>query len=269
MGVLNVTPDSFYDGGRYFAAEKALERGLELINEGADIVDVGGESTRPGAQSISEDEELRRVIPVIKLLTDEGIPVSIDTCKSTIAKAAVQAGAVLINDISGLGFDPRIAEIAAHFDIPIVIMHMRGKPANMQHNPQYKDLMGEITEYLHQRTETALKAGVNREKILIDPGIGFGKTVQHNLEIIRRLSELNVLGYPIMIGLSRKSFIGKLLDLPVERRLFGTCGACAAAVMNGAAFLRVHDPIAVNQTITIVDYICGKRTCHENGIPKN
>lgn len=265
VGVLNVTPDSFSDGGKYFTVESAVKRGLELIEGGADWVDVGGESTRPGAEIISEPEELRRILPVIKALAEKGIPLSIDTYKSSVARAAVEIGAVVINDISGLGFDPKIAETAAEFDTILTLMHIKGTPRDMQINPHYDDLMGEIIEYLHQRTEAAAKAGVRRDKIVIDPGIGFGKRVSDNLEILRRLWELRVLGYPIMVGVSRKSFIGKILDLPVERRLFGTCGACAAAVANGAAILRVHDPDEVQQAVSIVDYISGKRTFDDDG----
>jgi len=265
VGVLNITPDSFSDGGKYFTVDNAVKRGMELIEAGADWVDVGGESTRPGAESVSETEELRRVMPVIERLAHKNIPISIDTCKSSVAKAAAKAGAVVFNDISGLGFDPKIADTAAEFDSILVIMHIKGTPRNMQDNPHYQDLMGEIIEYFYQRTDFALKAGVRRDKIVIDPGIGFGKSVSDNFEILRRLRELSVLGYPILLGVSRKSFIGKVLNLPVDQRLFGTCGACAAAAVNGAAILRVHDPGEVLQAVTVVDYICGKRTFDQDG----
>lgn len=260
MGILNITPDSFSDGGKYFNYEDAVKRGLEMFSRGADIIDVGGESTRPGAEPLSEEEELRRVLPVVEKLAGEGIPVSIDTYKSDVARAALKAGALMVNDISGLKFDPEVAQCAAEYDALLVLMHIQGKPRDMQDNPHYTDLIGEISENLRQAAETAQNAGVKREKIIIDPGIGFGKRIQHNFEIIRKLSEFKSLGYPLMVGPSRKSFIGAIFNLPPEERLFGTCGACALAAANGADILRVHDPEEISQVVEVVDVICEKRT---------
>ncbi len=259
MGILNVTPDSFSDGGRYIDREQAVERGLEMFSRGADIIDVGGESTRPGAQPVSEAEELERILPVVEKLSHSGVPISIDTYKSRVAGEAVKAGAVMINDISGLRFDPAVADVAAESGAVLVLMHIKGAPRDMQTNPHYDDLMGEILSYLAESAETALNAGVNRDKIIIDPGIGFGKRVVHNFEIIHRLRELKNLGYPLLIGPSRKSFIGAVLDLPPEQRLYGSCAASALAAANGADIIRVHDPYEISHVVKVVDVICQKR----------
>lgn len=263
MGVLNVTPDSFSDGGRYFSTEKAIQHGIEMMKQGADLVDVGGESTRPGSEPVSETKELRRVLPVVEALASEGVPVSIDTCKSPVAKRAIEAGAVMINDISGLRFDPGIAEIAAEYETPLILMHIKGTPRDMQKDTHYEDLMGEIIDHLHASEQTALKAGVKPEKIIIDPGIGFGKSFTQNLEILRRLRELKILGHPILVGPSRKAFIGAILGKTIDGRLFGTCAACALAAANGADILRVHDTDQISQTIKTVDCITGKLSFDE------
>ncbi|NOZ68721.1 MAG: dihydropteroate synthase, partial [Deferribacteres bacterium] len=224
MGILNITPDSFYDGGRFFNRAGAVEQALRMQEEGADIIDIGGESTRPGAAKIPVREEIRRVVPVIEALSGKlKIPISVDTCKSRVAEAALSAGASIINDISGLRFDPKMAGVAAAAKAPVVIMHIRGTPADMQKNPVYKALIPEITDYLHEGIAIARQAGIPDDMIIIDPGIGFGKTVEHNLEIIRRLNEFTGFEKPILLGPSRKSFIGRILgDLPAAERLEGT-----------------------------------------------
>jgi len=242
MGVLNVTPDSFSDGGRYLDPQLALRRTEQLIEEGADIIDIGGESTRPGADPISLSEELGRVLPVVEgLSSTEGVIISVDTYKSQVAQRAIDAGAHLINEPSGLRFDSQMAQVIARAGAGLVIMHIKGKPKDMQVNPQYDDLMGEIYSWLDQGAQLALQAAVARERIVVDPGLGFGKRPQDNLVILRRLDELKGLGYPILIGPSRKSFIGEVLGLPVEDRLEGTAAAVALGVAKGAKILRVHD----------------------------
>ncbi len=254
MGVLNVTPDSFSDGNLYLKPEKAVDRAYQLAEEGADILDIGGESTRPGSEPTSVDEELGRVMPVIERIIGEiDIPISIDTCKSKVAEEALSAGCEMVNDISGLGFDPEMAQTVADHQVGLAIMHIKGTPRDMQQDPSYDDLMGEIAQYLSERTAVALKAGVKRESILIDPGIGFGKTVEHNLIIIKRLGELKTLGFPILIGTSRKSFIGRILDLPVGERLEGTLASVSLSIVNGANIVRVHDVLQVSRACKIVD----------------
>lgn len=242
MGILNITPDSFSDGGKFFDREKAIKHGLRMAKEGADMIDIGGESTRPGAKSLLLKEELNRVIPVIEALRDKvKVPISIDTYKSEVAKKAFSAGASIINDISGLRFDKNLAKLAAKKDIPVIIMHMQGTPRHMQKNPTYKCVTAEIIEFFRNRLQYALQQGINRDKIIIDPGIGFGKTREHNLEIIHNLSELKCLGLPIMIGPSRKSFIGLTLNLTIEERIEGTAATVAYAIAQGANIVRVHD----------------------------
>ncbi len=241
MGILNVTPDSFSDGGKFFSKNLAIEHGLEMAEEGADIIDVGGESTRPGSEPISLDEELNRVIPVIEgIRKSKKIPISIDTYKPEVAKAALEAGASMINDIYGLRF-PRMLELVAEEGVPIVIMHMKGTPKDMQQNPVYEDVISEIYRFLSDQVKKATDGGVRKESIIIDPGIGFGKTKEHNLELIRRLSEFKSLGQPILVGPSRKSFIGFTLNLPVEERLEGTIAVSTLAIWEGANILRLHD----------------------------
>ena len=242
MGIINVTPDSFSGDGLAGQLPAAVAQGKQMAAEGADILDVGGESTRPGAEPVSMEEEMARVLPVIEKLSSElEIPISVDTYKSQVARPALEAGASMVNDISGLRFDAEIASLAAEFGAGLVIMHIQGTPRDMQKDPQYQDLMGEITDWLRQGIEMALTAGVQRDQIMVDPGIGFGKAVQHNLEIIRRLGELRSLGQPILIGTSRKSTIGKVLDLSVEERLEGTAATVALSIQSGADMVRVHD----------------------------
>lgn len=256
MGVLNVTPDSFSDGGRFFKAEEAIRRGVELAEEGADIIDIGGESTRPGSEPVSLEEELRRVIPVIEELAKRtDIPISIDTYKSKVAKEALDSGASMVNDISALRFDPEMKRILAEYKVPVVLMHIKGTPKNMQDNPYYHNVVEEIKTYLEDSIEMAKEAGIEENKIIIDPGIGFGKTLEHNLKILKHLKEFTTLGKPILIGLSRKSFIGKILDLPVEERLEGSLAALALSIMTGANILRVHDVRESKRVARLVDSI--------------
>lgn len=256
MGVLNVTPDSFSDGGRFVDVEVAVAHAKQMLADGAEIIDVGGESTRPGSASISVEEEKKRVIPVIeKLSAETDSIISIDTTKAEVARAALTAGASMVNDISGLHFDVNMAKVVAEFQVPICIMHIRGVPKNMQDNPVYSDLMGEIINYLEEGLEIAEKAGILHEKIIVDPGIGFGKTVDHNLEILKRLRELKILGCPILIGTSRKSVIGKVLDLPVSERIEGTAATVAISIANGADIVRVHDVKQMARVVRMTDAI--------------
>ena len=256
MGVLNVTPDSFSDGGRFFKVEDAVKCGIKMAEEGADIIDVGGESSRPGSDPVTIDEELSRVIPVIETLSKEiDIPISIDTYKSDVAKRALEAGAEMINDISALRFDPEMKEVAAEYQVPIVLMHIKGTPKNMQENPYYEDVREEITEYLRESIQMAENAGIKRENIIIDPGIGFGKRVEDNLNILKNLNKFSILNHLILVGPSRKSFIGKILDLPVEERLEGSLAALAVSIMNGANIVRVHDVKESKRVAGLVDTI--------------
>jgi dihydropteroate synthase len=259
MGILNVTPDSFYDGGRYLEVEKAVEKALSMVEEGADIIDIGGRSTRPGSKEINLEEELRRVIPVIERLAPNiNVPISIDTYRAKVAERAILAGAAMINDISGLNFDSDMAKVASKYQVPIVLMHIKGTPEDMQRNPVYQDLILEIINYLREAIRKALENNIDEEMIIIDPGIGFGKTLSHNLEIIRRLEEFKVLGRPILIGVSRKSFIGKILNLDVEERLEGTSSSVALSILNGACIVRVHDVKEMKRVAMVADAIKNK-----------
>jgi dihydropteroate synthase len=256
MGILNVTPDSFSDGGKFPDAAAAVEHGRRLLADGADIVDVGGESSRPGAAPVPEEEELRRVVPVVEgLAREKGAVISVDTCKARVAEEAVAAGAAIINDISALRSDPRMAEVAARTGAGVVLMHMKGTPKDMQENPAYGDVVGEIAAFLAGRGEAARRAGVSGEAIAYDPGIGFGKTPAHNLELVRRLAEFRGLGGPILVGPSRKSFIGAVLDLPPAGRLEGTAAVVALAVAGGADVVRVHDVREMVRVAKVADAI--------------
>ncbi len=257
MGILNITPDSFSDGGKFTNVDKAVSHGLKLYEEGADIIDIGGESTRPGSKPISGKVEIRRILPVIKKLAKK-IPVSIDTYKSVVAKAALDNGAVMVNDISGLHFDKKMAAVVAAFDAAVAIMHIQGSPQNMQKNPKYIDLISEISDYFKKGLEIANNAGILNDRIIIDPGFGFGKSVKDNLEILKRLRELKSLGYPILIGTSRKSTIGKILNLPIEDRMEGTAATAAVAIQNGANVLRVHDVLKIKRVAKMTDAIVGR-----------
>jgi dihydropteroate synthase len=257
MGILNVTPDSFSDGGRYFDTSAAIHRALQMVEEGADIIDIGGESTRPGAEPVPLEEELRRTLPVIEALTKEvRIPISIDTYKSEVAKRALDAGASMVNEISGLRFDPEMPKVVSDYKVPVVIMHIRGTPKNMQRNTVYEALLPEILDYLRESIQIALAAGIPENRIIIDPGIGFGKTFEQNLEIIHNLREFTLLEKPLLIGPSRKAFIGKVLgDKPVTERLDGTAAAVAISIMNGANIIRVHDIKAMADVARVTDAI--------------
>ena len=257
MGIVNVTPDSFSDGGKFFTPEVAISHASKLITQGADIIDIGGESTRPGAKLVSESEELKRVIPVIKKIRTDNpkILISIDTTKASVAKYAIEAGANIINDVSGLSFDNNMTGIVESLNVPIVIMHMKGNPQNMQLNPKYKDIVNEILDFFKIKIKIAIQSGINRSMIILDPGIGFGKTVDHNFELLSRLNEFNVLELPIMIGPSRKSFIGITLDLPPEDRVEGTAAAVSAGVMNGASIVRVHDVKSMKRVVRIIEKV--------------
>jgi dihydropteroate synthase len=256
MGVLNVTPDSFSDGGRFAAAEGAIEAGLAQFGEGADIVDVGGESTRPGAAPVAADEEIRRVVPVVDALRrrHRGF-VSVDTTKAAVARAALDAGADLVNDVSGLRFDPAMAPLLAERRVPAVLMHLRGDFAGMHRQPAYRDVAREVAQELGERLLDALRAGVERGQILLDPGLGFAKDAGHTLELLRRLSELQALGCPLLVGPSRKSFIGRVLDLPAGERVFGTAAAVAASILAGAHVVRVHDVRPMVEVARVCDAI--------------
>jgi dihydropteroate synthase len=256
MGVLNVTPDSFSDGGRYIEREAAVEHGLRLASEGADILDIGGESTRPHATDVSEQEEMDRVIPVIKSIAKKvRIPVSVDTVKAGVARAALDAGACMINDVSAMSFDPAMAPLAAEAGVPVVLMHMKGTPRIMQDNPVYEDLVSEIMEYLREAADRVAGAGVNRELIILDPGIGFGKTFDHNLTIIKELRRFRELGRPLLLGTSRKAFLGCILGNPAWDRDNGTMATVAAAALNGAHIVRVHNVKLAVETVRVVDAI--------------
>jgi len=243
MGILNVTPDSFSDGGLYADATRALEHARNMVTQGADIIDIGGESTRPGANPLTEEEELRRIIPVIERLTSEiAAPVSVDTYKSSVAIKALNAGASIVNDISGLRFSPDMARVVADHGAAVVIMHIKGTPRDMQMNPVYGDVIGEIMDHLEESAAIALKAGIVRNRIMIDPGIGFGKTLEHNLTILERLDEFRALGFPIVLGTSRKRFIGTVLDIAEPKdRIEGSAATVALGIQRGARIVRVHD----------------------------
>jgi dihydropteroate synthase len=254
MGILNVTPDSFSDGGQFSNTDDALAQAEKMKREGADIIDVGGESTRPGARPVKAAEEIKRIVPVVReLARNNKTLVSVDTRKASVARAALKAGAQMVNDISGLRYDKKMAGVIADYQVPVCIMHMQGIPENMQEKPHYTDLMGEIINYLAEGLAIAEKAGILLGKLLVDPGIGFGKTLENNLAILKRLRELKVLGCPILIGPSRKAFIGKVLDLPVDERLEGTAAAVAIAIAQGADIVRVHDVREMKRVACLTD----------------
>ena len=255
MGILNVTPDSFSDGGIFLSRDAAVAHALTLVEEGADIIDVGGESTRPGAQAVSVQEELDRVIPVIETIARAvPLPISIDTSKPEVMRAAGSAGAGLINDVRALRATGAVETVAA-LEVPVCLMHMQGEPRSMQHHPVYTDVVVEVRDFLRERIETCVAAGISRDRIIVDPGFGFGKTAEHNLELLRRLGELRVLGAPILAGLSRKSMIGALLGLPVAQRLHASVALALIAVQNGATMLRVHDVRATREAIRMFEAV--------------
>ena len=256
MGIVNTTPDSFSDGGRFLDPNQAIDHALHMAQAGCDLIDIGGESTRPGSDSVSCEEELRRVIPVIEKLRDwVTLPISIDTSKAQVARIAIEAGASLINDISS-GVDPEMFRVAAQSQVPLVLMHMRGIPKTMQRGQiHYDHLLDEIVQYLQKATQEAVQAGVRRESIIWDPGLGFGKTVLHNLAILNRLNELCGLGHAVLVGSSRKSFIGKVLDVETDQRLMGTAATVAVSVFQGANIIRVHDVAQMDQVVRMTHAI--------------
>jgi len=264
MGILNVTPDSFSDGGKFFSTKDAVKQAIRMEKEGADIIDIGGESTRPGAANVTKDEEIKRVVPVIEELVDKiNIPLSIDTYKSNVAEKALNLGASMVNDITALQGDKKLVNIVAEYNVPICLMHMKGNPCDMQKNPVYNDVVKEIKCFFKERTEYAMFHGVKRENIIIDPGLGFGKRtgmgIEDNCEILSRLSELKDLGFPIMIGASRKTFIGNVCGkdkpLPVTNRLEGSLAAACLAIAYGADIVRVHDVKETHRCVDLVDRI--------------
>ncbi len=265
MGVINITPDSFSDGGLYFDRNKAIRRGLELVSQGADIIDVGGESSRPGSKPIPQEEEIRRVLPVISELREKtNTLLSVDTTKSEVARAALEEGADIINDISSFRFDPEMISLAAQKKVPVILMHMKGIPKTMQVNPHYEDVLKEVKDFLKERLDEAQSQGIKKEKIILDPGIGFGKRLQDNLKLINHMDFLEEFNRPILVGISRKSFIGKILDLPPEERLEGTIASAILSIVRGAHILRVHDVEAVKRAIAVAEAIIS-----ENSQPKS
>lgn len=259
MGVLNVTPDSFSDGGKFFSVKRAAERALEIERQGADIIDIGAESTRPGSQGISAAEELARLLPVLELLRGKlKIPISVDTQKSAVAEIAIGAGAAMINDVSGLRHDPRLAQVVAKHRVPIILMHMRGTPRTMQTLPFAKDVMKDVSNGLKKSVALSRKAGVARDKIVIDPGIGFGKSFEQNYELLGKLAVIAKLGYPILVGTSRKGFLGKTLEqngkpAPANERIWGTAATVTASILGGAHIVRVHDVAEMAQVARVAD----------------
>ena len=258
MGILNVTPDSFSDGGMYYNATQAVEFALQMEEEGADIIDVGGESTRPGAKTVELQKECDRILPVIEgIRTKSDILISIDTYKSEVARQSIATGAGMVNDISGMTFDPNMVDVIKDSGLPVVIMHIKGTPKNMQKNPYYEDLMQELTEYFEERKKFARAKGILDQQIILDPGIGFGKRLQDNFQLLRELKKIVDMGFPVLIGPSRKSFIGLTLDLPVDQRLEGTAAAVTTGILKGARIVRVHDVKAMKRVALITDAIRG------------
>jgi dihydropteroate synthase len=256
MGILNVTPDSFYDGGRRLDSSTAVAGGIEMAEAGADVIDVGGESTRPGARPVSEEEELARVLPVVRGLRSAlRIPISIDTYKSRVARAALCEGADIVNDISALRFDAAMVSLVAEESVPVVLMHMRGVPRSMQLEPHYDDVVREVRDFLADRIQCAVEGGVEQSRIIIDPGIGFGKTLEHNLALLRGLPQLAGLGQPLLVGASRKTFIGKILEVDPGERLEGSLAAAVAAVLAGASIVRAHDVKETRKALRVADAI--------------
>ena len=258
MGILNVTPDSFSDGGMYYNATQAVEFALQMEEEGADIIDVGGESTRPGAKTVELQKECDRILPVIEgIRTKSDILISIDTYKSEVARKSIATGAGMVNDISGMTFDPNMVDVIKDSGLPVVIMHIKGTPKNMQRNPYYEDLMQELTEYFEERKKFARAKGILDQQIILDPGIGFGKRLQDNFQLLRELKKIVDMGFPVLIGPSKKSFIGLTLDLPIDQRLEGTAAAVTTGILKGARIVRVHDVKEMKRVALITDSIRG------------
>ena len=263
MGVVNVTPDSFSDGGRYFDAEAAVAHAIQLVEEGADLLDIGAESTRPGADPVDEAEEFRRAIPVVTAVARAvTVPISIDTSKASVAQAALDAGAVLVNDVTALRGDPAMAEVIARTGAGIVLMHMQGTPRTMQQAPQYEDVIGEVVAFFEERVRFATTHGIGQRQIVLDPGIGFGKLLVHNLTLLARLQHFACFGCPLLVGVSRKAFLGQLVDRPVQERQWATAAAVAMAVERGAGILRVHDVPAMKDVMQVTVAISQETTVH-------
>jgi len=261
MGVLNVTPDSFSDGGLYRDVEVAVARAQQMVEEGADVVDIGGESSRPGADAVDSATELSRVLPVVKAISDHiSVPVSVDTTKASVARQVLDAGASLINDISALRFDPGMASVVAASGAAVVLMHMQGTPKTMQVAPHYNDVVDEVCSFLRERIRVARAAGISEDRIVIDPGFGFGKRLEDNLRLLAHLDALTDLGVPILAGVSRKGFIGQLLDRPVDQRLIGTAAACAIAIWQGARLIRVHDVRPMRELVAMLSAAMAQRS---------
>jgi len=255
MGILNLTPDSFSDGGQYLETDAAVKRALQMVAEGADIIDIGGESTRPGAQPLSDSEEIARVVPVITALRlVSEVPVSIDTSKAAVMKAAVAAGADLINDVRGLQ-EKSALETAQSLKVPVCLMHMQGAPRSMQHNPQYQDVVSEVKDFLQRRVEACLVAGMSRDQIIIDPGFGFGKTLEHNLVLLKHLAQFVNMGFPVLVGLSRKSMLGQITGADVDQRVAAGIATSVLAYQAGARFFRVHDVKATVDALTVIQAV--------------
>ena len=257
MGIVNVTPDSFYDGGKRFETRRAIADALEMVNSGAEILDVGGESTRPGAQPVPLEEELRRVLPLVReLRKNSSVPISIDTYKEAVARAALDAGADIVNDISALRFDPAMAVLVATEKVPVILMHMQGVPRTMQVEPHYQDVVREVQDFLAERLRAAKEAGIASGRIIVDPGIGFGKTATHNLALLKALRSFTSLGQPLLVGISRKAFIGKILNTAgPEERLEGSLAAAVTAALSGANIVRVHDVSETYRALRVADAI--------------
>ena len=257
MGILNVTPDSFSDGGAYVTVEQALRQARQMHEEGADLIDIGAESSRPGSQPIDEAEELRRLMPVLEAVYRAvPLPISVDTTKAAVARRALEMGATIINDITALRGDALMSEVVAQSGAAVVLMHMQGRPATMQKAPRYENVTQEVVAFLSERAQAAMKLGIKRSQIILDPGFGFGKLQEHNLQLLSEFTMLTNLGYPILAGLSRKQFIGNLTQQPVHERGYGTAGAVAIAVLKGAHIVRVHDVRAMRDTVSVVSAIC-------------
>ena len=260
MGILNVTPDSFSDGGRYMNPDDAVAHALRMVEEGADVLDIGAESSKPGAVPIDEKEERRRLIPIVQAVCRRvSVPVSIDTTKASIAEQALDVGAAMINDISALRFDARMGAVVAKSGAGLVLMHMQGTPQTMQHDAEYADVVEEVRRFLNARLDVAKEAGISPDRILLDPGVGFGKNCRHNLTLLNRLDTFAALGRPLVVGVSRKAFIGKILDRPIDGRLMGTAGAVAVAVMKGARVVRIHDVAPIRDVVRMVEAIQNPR----------
>jgi dihydropteroate synthase len=254
MGVLNITPDSFSDGGKYLDLEQAVIQGLKLAEDGADFIDVGGESTRPGSEPVLVEEEIRRVVPVIKALSKKvNIPISIDTYKAATANAALQAGAAIVNDVSAMTFDAKMASVVVKYRASIILMHMRGAPKTMQENPTYKNVTTEVKQFLSERLFAAKEAGI--EQMIVDPGIGFGKKFEHNIQLLRELESFTSFGYPLLVGPSRKAFLGAILHLPANERIEGTAAVVTSAILTGANIIRVHDVKEMKRVAMVADML--------------